>query len=48
MPKVSENGILIKRKPESWVRYSKGLGKEIWRGIDVDKWLKKERESWDK
>lgn len=48
VPKKEENGFFVKKKPKSWVDYSKGLGKEIWRGIDVDKWLRKERESWDK
>ena len=24
----------------------KGLGKEIWQDIDVDEYIKKERESW--
>ncbi len=24
----------------------KGLGKEIWKDIDVDEYIKKERESW--
>jgi len=25
----------------------KGLGKEIWKGIDVDEYIAKERDSWD-
>ncbi len=25
----------------------KGLGKEFWRSIDVEKYLREERESWD-
>jgi hypothetical protein len=25
----------------------KGLGKEFWRSIDVDEYLRKERDSWD-
>lgn len=40
--------LIIKKKPESWTDYSKGLGKEIWKGIDVDEWLRKERDSWDR
>lgn len=25
----------------------KGLGKEIWQGVDVDEYVAKERDSWD-
>ena len=25
----------------------KGLGKEIWEGIDVDQYIREERDSWD-
>ncbi len=32
-------------KPLS-LRDLKGLGKEIWKGIDVEEYIKKERESW--
>ncbi len=28
-------------------RKAAGLGHEIWQGIDVDQYIKKERESWD-
>jgi AbrB family looped-hinge helix DNA binding protein len=33
------------KKPLS-LRNLKGLGKEIWQAIDVDEYIKKERESW--
>ncbi len=33
------------KKPLS-LRNLKGLGKEIWQTIDVDEYIKKERESW--
>jgi hypothetical protein len=26
----------------------KGLGKELWQGIDVDEYIRKERESWER
>ncbi len=25
-----------------------GLGKEVWAGVDIDKYLDRERESWDR
>lgn len=33
------------KKPLS-LKNLKGLGKEIWKDIDVDKYVKKERKSW--
>jgi hypothetical protein len=33
------------KKPLS-LKNLKGLGKEIWEDIDVDEYIKKERESW--
>ncbi len=36
----------IKAKKPLSLRNLKGLGKEIWQTIDVDEYIKKERESW--
>jgi len=33
-------------RKSSSLKNLKGLGKEIWKGIDVDVYIKKERESW--
>ena len=33
------------KKPMS-LRDLKGLGKEIWKGVDIDEYIKNERESW--
>ncbi len=42
---------LLKRplatKPLHSILELKGLGKEIWQGIDVDQYLEDERNSWD-
>ncbi len=29
------------------IKELKGLGKEIWREIDIDEYIRKERETWD-
>jgi hypothetical protein len=29
------------------IKELKGLGKELWRSVDVDKYLEEERNSWD-
>ncbi len=41
------NGIVVLiPKPKSFTKLMIGLGKEIWKDIDVKEYLKKERESW--
>lgn len=34
-------------KPKHSIMELKGLGKEIWEGIDVEKYIEEERSSWD-
>lgn len=35
-------------RPQHSIMELKGLGKELWQGIDVDQYLEEERNSWDK
>lgn len=35
------------RRPKHSIMEFKGLGKEIWQGIDVEKYINEERNSWD-
>ncbi|MFQ6055788.1 MAG: AbrB/MazE/SpoVT family DNA-binding domain-containing protein [Methanosarcinales archaeon] len=51
--KIGDNLLIYKDKEEMRIKrakYSlkdlKGLGKEIWKDIDVDKYIEEERESW--
>jgi AbrB family looped-hinge helix DNA binding protein len=34
-------------KPKNWVEWTLGMDKDVWEDVDVDKWLRKERDSWD-
>jgi AbrB family looped-hinge helix DNA binding protein len=43
---VVEDKIVIKQKPKSYSKKLKGLHKNVWKGIDPLKYVKKERESW--
>lgn len=36
----------ITRKPKHRITELKGLGKEVWEGIDVDEYIRQERDSW--
>ncbi len=38
--------VLAEPKPKNWAEYSLGLGKEIWKGVDVDKYIKDLRDEW--
>ena len=35
-------------KIKSWTKFAAGLGKEVWKNIDIDKYIKGERDSWDR
>ncbi len=43
-----ENGqVIIRPIPKSYAEYMAGLGKEVWRKLDSEKHIKKERAKWD-
>ncbi|MEN8253684.1 MAG: AbrB/MazE/SpoVT family DNA-binding domain-containing protein [Patescibacteria group bacterium] len=46
--KSQSNELVITKKPKNWTQHMAGLGKEIWQDIDVDKYIRKERQSWEK
>ena len=41
---------LVRARIQAWPKHSvhelKGLGKELWQGIDVEKYIEEERNSW--
>jgi AbrB family looped-hinge helix DNA binding protein len=44
--KANNEKIIIYPQPKSYTKYSLGLGKEIWQGIDATEYVRKERETW--
>ncbi|MBA7554839.1 hypothetical protein ES705_47475 [subsurface metagenome] len=44
--KANDDKIVIYPQPKNYAKYSLGLGKEIWQGIDATEYVKKERETW--
>jgi hypothetical protein len=36
----------IPSKPKHSILELKGLGKEVWEGVDVDEYIRQERDSW--
>lgn len=45
---IDQSKAIVQPQPASWTENMSGLHKEIWRDVDVDKWLKKERRAWDR
>lgn len=44
--KADDEKIIIYPQPKSYAKYSLGLGKEIWQGVDATEYVRKERETW--
>lgn len=44
--KANHEKIVIYPQPKSYTKYSLGLGKETWRGIDATEYVRKERKTW--
>jgi len=40
--------VVLHRAPRSWAEWGFGLGRHVWEGVDVDKYIRKERRSWRK
>lgn len=40
--------LMLFKEPEDWVEYLRGLGKEVWEGIDAQEYVNAERDSWDR
>lgn len=44
---VDGQRVILRARPASFTDAMRGLHKEVWEGVDVDKWLEEERSSWD-
>ena len=44
---VVDGKAVVAKAPKSWAQWGYGLGKEIWEGVDVDEYVRKERETWE-
>ncbi|MBI3955298.1 hypothetical protein HY338_02540 [Candidatus Gottesmanbacteria bacterium] len=42
-----EHKILAEKEPKSWADYSLGLGKHIWKSVDIKKYIEDLRNEWD-
>jgi hypothetical protein len=48
---LEELATLVNHRVKAWPKHSflelEGLGKEVWEGVDVDKYIEEERRSWE-
>jgi AbrB family looped-hinge helix DNA binding protein len=44
---VRDNVIILMPEPHDYARRLRGLHREVWEGIDVDEYLRREREAWE-
>ena len=45
---LGEKGIFLRVKPKNYTAHLKGLHREVWEGADTNKYVIRERESWEK
>ncbi|MDP3758374.1 MAG: AbrB/MazE/SpoVT family DNA-binding domain-containing protein [Candidatus Daviesbacteria bacterium] len=45
---MSKGEVTIKPEPENWLKRTRGMMKEAWKGIDTTKYLEDLRNEWDK
>ena len=39
--------VLLMEKPNNFAKSMKGLGKELWKNVDANAYVKEERDSWE-
>lgn len=40
--------VLTEPVPKNWAKYTRGLGKDIWEKVDIDKYIQNLRQEWPK
>lgn len=38
--------LVLMQEPKDWVEYTRGLGKEVWEGVDVQQYIDELRGPW--
>jgi AbrB family looped-hinge helix DNA binding protein len=44
---IRGNAIILMPEPHNFARRLRGLHREVWDGIDVDEYVRREREAWE-
>jgi AbrB family looped-hinge helix DNA binding protein len=45
---VCDNAIVLTPEPDDYARRLRGLHREVWEGIDIDEYIRPEREAWER
>jgi AbrB family looped-hinge helix DNA binding protein len=45
---VREGSMVLVPEPKDWLKALRGLGAEIWEGVDAQEYVRGEREAWQK
>ena len=44
---IRDNAMILMPEPHDYASRLRGLHREVWDGIDVDEYLRREREAWE-
>jgi len=44
---IRDGEIIVRSRPASFTKAMRGLHKQVWEQIDVDRWLAEERKAWE-
>lgn len=39
--------VLAEPMPKNWAKYARGLGKNIWQNVDIDRYIQNLRQEWE-
>ena len=43
---IRDGLMYLMREPDDWVEETRGLGREVWAGVDVEEYINQERDAW--
>jgi AbrB family looped-hinge helix DNA binding protein len=43
---VEKGKVMVKARPRNYARHMLGLHKDVWKGVKVEEYVRKEREAW--
>lgn len=45
---ANQKKVIAEVKPKNWTMHTRGLGKDVWKNIDIDQYIKNLRDEWSK
>lgn len=47
IPADKQAKVLVEPKPKSWAKYTKGLGKKVWKEVNIEQYIENLRREWE-